>query len=105
MYQVGDIVLLTFPFTDGIGAKKRPAMVVLDTNDGDILVARVTSKLSNTIYDVTLQDWKAAGLLLPSCVRLHKMATLETKLIEKKLGKLSPADLKIVKEKLESLFT
>jgi len=56
------------------------------------------------MYDVILQNWKAAGLLLPSCVRLHKIATLETKLIERKLGTLAPADLKIVKEKLESLF-
>lgn len=105
MYQVGDIVLIVFPFTDGVNAKKRPALVVLDTNDGDVLVARVTSKLAYSAFDVIIKDWKNAGLLLPSCIRLHKIASLEAKLIEKKIGALSITDLQEVKEKLSTLFS
>ncbi len=40
-YQPGEIVLLLFPFTDMGGAKRRPALVLLDTGDIDIVVARV----------------------------------------------------------------
>lgn len=43
----GDIVLLKFPFTNEQTYKKRPALLINDTNDGDIIVCRITSK----IYD------------------------------------------------------
>jgi len=39
----GDIVLLKFPFTDGISFKKRPALIINDYDDGDIIVCRITS--------------------------------------------------------------
>ena len=41
-YQPGDVVLLAFPFTDGVRQKQRPALVLLDTGDPDIVVARIT---------------------------------------------------------------
>jgi mRNA interferase MazF len=91
-YAAGDIVLLQFPFTDASGSKRRPALVLLDTGDDDILVARVTGQLSTSSQDVTLDEWQQAGLLLPSVVRLHKVATLKRSLIDDKLGRLAPDD-------------
>ena len=37
-------------------------------------------------------EWSLAGLLLPSVVRLHKVATLQRKLVDRKLGGLTPGD-------------
>ena len=91
-YAAGDIVLLEFPFTDTAGSKRRPALILLDTGDDDIVVARVTGQLSAAPQDVTLDEWQQAGLLLPSVVRLHKVATLQRRLVDKKLGRLMPAD-------------
>jgi len=91
-FAAGDIVLLQFPFTDAAGSKRRPALVLLDTADEDIEVARVTGQLSATPQDVTLDEWKQAGLLLPSVARLHKVATLQRGLVDKKLGRLAPGD-------------
>lgn len=34
----GDIVLLKFPYTDGHTFKRRPALIINDCNDGDIIV-------------------------------------------------------------------
>ncbi len=87
----GDIVLLKFPFTDGKSFKKRPAMVILDHKE-DIIVARITSKKYDGDFDVELEDWADAGLLAPSWVRLHKVATLQKSLVEKKLGRLQGFD-------------
>jgi len=70
-YQPGDLVLVEFPFT-GPGTKLRPALVVLDSGDADVVLARVTTPP----YDIHLTDWRQAGLLAPSFVRLHKLATL-----------------------------
>ena len=98
MYKFGDIVLLEFPFTNGLGSKKRPALVIIDANDGDIVVARVTSRIVNTDFDVIINDWRAAGLLTPSIVRLHKIATLELTLVNRKIGELSTATLQNVRQ-------
>ena len=75
-YQPGDILLLSFPFT-GVGAKSRPALVLLDTGDDDVMVAKVTSQSLLTQYDVEFENWQQAGLKVASGVRLHKIATLE----------------------------
>ena len=91
-FAFGDIVLLKFPFTDGNSFKKRPALVINDFNDGDIIVCRITSKIYNTDNDVLLDEWEKAGLMLASVVRVHKIATLEKELVEAHLGKISEAE-------------
>lgn len=103
--ETGDILLFSFfPFSSTLGGKNRPALLILDTGDNDVLVARVTGQIYNTNYDVQLSDWENAGLKLPSVVRLHKLATLEKKLINKQLGKLSDRDLKTIKEKFHAIY-
>ena len=98
MYKFGDIVLLEFPFISGLGSKKRPALVIIDANDGDVVVARITSRIVNTDFDVIINDWRAAGLLTPSIVRLHKIVTLELSLVNRKIGELSTATLQNVRQ-------
>ena len=104
VYDSGEILLLRFPFTDGSGGKQRPALVLLDTNDGDIIVARITTKSHSTGHDVALEDWVAAGLLAASTVRLHKLATLETSVVKRSLGNLTPTDFATVTAQLAQLF-
>ncbi|KAF0202318.1 MAG: growth [Bacteroidetes bacterium] len=84
----GDIVLLKFPFTDGISFKKRPALIINDYDDGDIIVCRITSQIYDTMNDYYLENWSDAGLKLPSVVRVHKIATLDKSLVETKMGRL-----------------
>ena len=84
-YQGGEIVLLSFPFTDATGARRRPALVLLDTGDADIVVTRITSQPLRTPFDIDIIEWQQVGLLLPSVVRLDKMATLEKLLVERRL--------------------
>lgn len=55
-------------------------MVIKDTNDKDILIAKVTSQPYKTEYDVTIQDWKQAGVLTSSIIRVHKIQTLYSSL-------------------------
>jgi mRNA interferase MazF len=99
----GDIVLLKFPFTDGNSFKKRPALIINDFNDGDIIVCRITSKIYNTNKDVFLDEWNRAGLKLASVVRVHKIATLEKELVEAHLGKITEAEKLRIKAILEKL--
>ncbi len=56
MYQFGEVVLLEYPYTDLSGVKLRPAIVVKDTNDSDFIIARATSQLRQTEYDMQIED-------------------------------------------------
>lgn len=85
-YTLGEIVLVKFPFTSNIGFKKRPALIIKDTNDGDVIMCRITSKLYYSPYDIALKNWRQNGLQLPSVVRVHKLASLEKNMIDRKLG-------------------
>ena len=102
--ETGSIVLLKFPFTDGIGFKRRPALVLKDCEDGDVLVCRITSKIYNSKYDIYLNDWSKVGLKLPSVVRIHKMATLEMDMIETIMGQIDDTILSEIKEIYKSII-
>ena len=104
MYHFGEVVLLEYPYTDLSAVKLRPAIVLKDTNDADFITARITSQSRQTEYDIELKDWKLAGLLLPSIIRVHKIATLETRLVKRKMGKLSDADLNTLSQRVKMLF-
>jgi len=87
----GDIVLLKFSFTDGNTFKRRPALIINDCKDGDIIVCRITSRLYNSKYDIYVDNWATSGLKVPSIVRVHKIATLEKNMVEMIIGKIDEA--------------
>ncbi|MGB3777815.1 MAG: type II toxin-antitoxin system PemK/MazF family toxin [Tunicatimonas sp.] len=103
--EFGDIVLLEFPFTDGQRSKKRPALMLLDTQDGDMIVCRITSKLHHTAFDFVIQEWQAAGLKLPSVVRVHKIATLERGMVLTKFGTINEQDKKSIQQIFRGLLS
>lgn len=103
-YDPGDIVLVDFPFVSGGQTRRRPALVLLNTGDADVLVARVTSQSRQDAFDVEISDWGDAGLLLPSIARLHKLATLEKSLVVRTLGRLQQADHRAIAAVLGKLF-
>ena len=53
-YKFGDVVLIGFPHTDLLGTSKRPAIVLYDSGDQDVLVARVTTQEYLTEADLNL---------------------------------------------------
>jgi mRNA interferase MazF len=88
----GEVLLAFLPFSDGLGGKRRPVLVVHDFGDADLLVVPVTSHPARLAADVILTDWKGAGLRIPSTVRVGKLATIEKSCIVRKLGALPPDD-------------
>jgi len=105
IYKLGDVVLVKFPFTNNLGFKKRPALVIRDTNDGDVVVCRITSKLYNSPYDINLMNWQQSGLQLPSVIRAHKIASLEKNMIDKKLGEVDSNVKALVITAIQTLLT
>ena len=96
----GDIVLVPFPFTDLTGSKLRPALV-LAVNMNDIIVAFVSSQLSlKSEYNVRISPNNYNGLKTTSVIKVSKIATLEKKIIQGKLGYLEYQTIIEVNKKL-----
>lgn len=96
--------MLAFPFTDASSSKRRPALILLDVGDADVVLARVTSQDPRSAFDVEIVNWQSAGLLLPSLVQVHKLATLEKDLIERRLGRLTADDWAQTQAAIKQLF-
>jgi mRNA interferase MazF len=100
----GDIVLITFPFTDLSGSKLRPAVVLTDTSL-DLTVCFITTQIGwQETTDVSLTPTATNRLRKPSLVRTSKIATLDKALVKGLLGKLSVQETGELNAKLKLLF-
>ncbi len=100
----GDIVLIPFPFTNLVGFKKRPAVIIY--NDGiDIIVVFITTKLKwSEKTDVLLEPGNENRLKKTSLIRTNKLATLDIELVIGKLGELSSSSLNELNIKLKKVL-
>ena len=104
-YTFGDVVLTVFPYVSGGTAKQRPALVLRDTGDDDMIIALITSKtFRHSTYDVKITDWQQAKLLFPSTVRVHKILTQEKSGLLGQLGKITPRDITSVQSAVQKLW-
>jgi mRNA interferase MazF len=94
--QAGELWLADIPYTHGKASKVRPALILW--LDGlDAVVAVITSAVPRSTTDLLLADWKAAGLRVPSTVRLSRLDCLEQTLLFHRLGSISKADADQIK--------
>ena len=103
-YNFGDIVLIGFPHTDLQGISKRPAIVLYDSGDQDVLLARITTQEYTTEADYKIPDWQKGGLLAESYIRLGKEATIEKRYIVKQLGTLPASEINSLKTMLRKML-
>ncbi len=104
-FKQGDLVLVKFAFTEGIGFKKRPALVVSSNeyhkSRNEIVIAAVTSNMDRELVgDTRIKEWKKANLLHPSVVT-GILQTMKYDRIERKLGTLMSEDFQRVQENLK----
>ena len=100
-YSLGDVVTLVDPVAGG--GMSRPALILADTGDDDIVVARITTHQPRDSFDVSVNDLSQASLNRPSLVRPHKLATIKRNGVNRKIGTLSDADLERVKDSFRRL--
>ena len=86
MLSPGDIVLLDFPYTNQVGSKVRPGLVLSVNQDhlpDDVNVAYITSEIDAYIYDpsavsITAKDMAQGTLKHPSVARVDKVLTIHS---------------------------
>ena len=100
----GDIVLITFPFTDLSGSKMRPA-VVLAESSLDLTVCFITTQMQwEEATDVRIEPTPANGLKKSSLIRVSKIATIDRDLAKGLLGRLDSNGLSDLNDKLKILL-
>ncbi len=88
-YRQGDIVLVSFPFTDLTSSKRRPALVLspdaFNAAERDLVLAAITSHITDDPNAVHLRrgDFAEGGLPKASMVKTTKLFTMHSSLIVK----------------------
>jgi mRNA interferase MazF len=105
--QTGDIIIVSFPYTDLVSSKARPAVVVTQTKDSynDVIIALISSVVPTTIlpYQMVLQPDDINNLRAASVIKVSRLATVEENKIVAVIGKLSSAQLTTFKTLFKSL--
>ncbi|MGF7140740.1 type II toxin-antitoxin system PemK/MazF family toxin [Roseimarinus sediminis] len=91
-FTKGDTVIIPVPFTDNLGHKLHPAVVI--SNDlvhkaGDVMIVQITSKLKSDKLHITLTDDDVSEKLpVKSYIRVHEIFVLKQSLIKGKVSGL-----------------
>jgi mRNA interferase MazF len=109
-YRQGDIVLVSFPFTDLTSAKRRPAAVVspngFNARGEDVVLVAVTSQAARDEATVLVARSDVMDGTLPkeSVVRLAKIFTLHSTLVVKRLCRLKASKRDELLQALQGFF-
>ena len=109
-FEQGEIVVAQILFSEQIGLKTRPALVISNTkynkNSEDIILLKITSQSKKTKYDIDLnnKDLEDGKLTKTSMIMTDNPVTTYKGMISTKIGKISNKKLKEVKEKLSELY-
>lgn len=105
-FVAGDIVVVPFPFTDLSFTRKRPALVLADLADEDLILCEITSRPKRDNYSITLEipDLDEGKLKLRSTIRPNRLLTINKSKIDYKFGKIKQTKLQEVLHKLKYIF-
>ena len=101
----GEVLLVSYPYTDLTTVKARPAVVVSSARyhgeKPDLILAALTTNVAAATgsLDYELQDWAAAGLRFATAFK-PVVATLEPGLVVHRIGSLTPRDLTEIQTRL-----
>lgn len=112
IYKKGDVVLVPFPFTDGKGSKRRPALVLSkdghhNTYDKYVCLMITSQEVSEGTerYEHNIYSPLSRGLVVePSFVIVDKVFSTEDRFIIKKLGEIGDVNLRIIEPMFDSIF-
>jgi mRNA interferase MazF len=86
----GDVVVIPFPYSDLTNAKRRPARVLAESSNNDLILCQITSQKVNDSFGVGLSvdDFSEGTIFKESNIRPNKLFTADSKIILYKIGSL-----------------
>ena len=108
MKEPGQIVLFRFPRTDLSEGKLRPALLLSEVPGPyeDWLICMISSQVHQRIdgFDELVEendeDFARSGLKVTSVIRMGRLAVVEGKMLEGRIGTISPARMTRVRKRL-----
>ncbi len=110
-YRRGDIVLVSFPFTDLTSSKRRPALILspdsFNAAGEDLVLAAITSHITDDPNAVHLRrgDFAEGGLPKASMVKTTKLFTMHSSLVAKRICALRIEKMEEVLASLRGFFS
>lgn len=109
-YKRGDIVLVSFPFTDLTSSKRRPALVVspdsFNQTMQDLVLAAITAQgAADSAFTIDPGDCIDGSLPKRSVVKPAKLFTMHATLVLKKICALRPEKLDVVLADMRQFFS
>jgi mRNA interferase MazF len=105
-FVAGDVVVVSFPFSDLSQTKRRPGLVLAEAEFGDLILCQVTSKpySSRMAVQIDKPDFSSGGLPVVSYARPDKLFTADPRIVERAAGKLQNKTLLDVLSRVKRLF-
>jgi len=105
-YSRGDVVLVSFVFSDETGERRRPAVIVSSEayhkSRQEAIIAAITSRTDRILAsDHLISDWQSAGLLFPS-IATGIIRTVKQGMIARKLGVMPGAEMEAIDANLRA---
>jgi mRNA interferase MazF len=108
----GEVFLAKFPFGDIPGMKLRPVLLLTGAVGSipEIVVAYISSVVppnplpSDLLLDPTTPEFHSTGLKVLSTLRLHKLATIHTSSLVRRLGEIDSPKYGDIRTKLRDVF-
>jgi mRNA interferase MazF len=108
-YSRGDVVLVSFVFSDETGERRRPAVIVSSEayhkSRQEAIIVAITSRTDRILTgDHLIRDWREAGLLFPS-VATGIIRTIKQDMLNHRLGTMSQADMEVIAANLRAALS
>ena len=110
IFKQKELVLLPYPFSDQVGSKVRPAIIVSNDNFNkrceDCVMVPLTTVIKDEPFSLIVnQDSLESGKLLKqSRVRIDKIFTIKKSLIIMQIGKINDKTLEKIKIEISKVF-
>ena len=96
----GDIVLFKFPFSNLVGYKKRPCIVLSENINGDILLCQITSiKPKDNYLTITNESFDNE-----SYIKINKITTADISRIDKVIGSIKNNEYELLAKMINRLI-
>jgi len=105
--EVGDVVLVAFPFSNLKGNKVRPALVLAQVEFNNLILCQITSKpySSKSAIIIHMADFIKGSLPIKSYARPDKIFTADPEIVKNKVGILTSNKRKAILKRARELFT
>lgn len=106
----GDLVLLSYPFSDLEERKVRPALIIsnniFNKKSDDCIMVPLTGVIKNEPYSVVIsqENLEDGRLLKLSRIRVDKIFSVEKRLIRLRIGRLNKETFEKVKKEFLNLI-